>query len=59
MSETIHTHEALSESLLSLHKRTYNSVSDQVWGANPVCESCGHQYPCDTVKLIKQHKENS
>lgn len=39
------------EAIQSLHKCTYVSVENEVWGRNPRCEECHDEYPCPTRKL--------
>lgn len=43
--------EELQEAIQEMHKPSYDSVADEVYERNAVCDECQQSYPCPTVLL--------
>jgi Tfp pilus assembly protein FimV len=47
--------DALVADLCGLHAKGFPSTSDEVWGTNAECETCGTAWPCETRAVLDKH----
>lgn len=38
--------------IMGRHQKGYRSTADEVYDRNPICQDCGHAWPCDTAIVV-------
>jgi hypothetical protein len=58
-TEQLAATQAAIADILERHHKAYNSVHDEVYTTNPVCEECRLAYPCDVRQTLSAEPLNA